>query len=182
MSEYSEDRIDLYADDKIVDSELSFVVDDDQKAEWCIRKIADAKKEMMDWIEFYVEQTDKVKAKCEARIQFFEGMLQRYFESVPHKETKTQSSYQLPSGKLVLKKQTVEWVHDDAALLPWVKKNVPNMIKIKESVDWAGLKSVFKEDDDYIQSNGALVNATDGEVIPGITVTERPDVFKVEVK
>ena len=53
---------------------------------------------------------------------------------VPHKVTKTQESYALPSGKLVLKEQKPEWVHDDTQLLPWVKANLPEMIRTKESI------------------------------------------------
>ena len=35
-------------------------------------------------------------------------MLGEYFKTVPHKKTKTQEAYQLPSGKLILKKQEPE--------------------------------------------------------------------------
>ena len=102
---------------ELTEEEQRFVVDDDQKAEWCIRKIAEAKKEMMDWIDFYVAQTEKVTGKCQRRIQFFEAMLEKYFSSVPHKVTKTQESYQLPSGKLVVKKQAPDFDRNDEVLL-----------------------------------------------------------------
>lgn len=164
----------------LTEEERRFTVDDDQKAEWCLEKIREAKADLMKWIEFYVEQTDKVKAKCEARVAFFEGMLQRYFATVPHKVAKTQESYALPSGKLVLKDQAPEWDHDDEQLLPWVKENVPDLIRTKESVNWSELKKeltvIWNED-----GGQTIVNA-DGLIVPGITVTERPDVFKVEVK
>lgn len=162
----------------LTEEERRFVVDDDQKAEWCIRKIAEARKEMMDWIEFYVAQMDKVKARCESRIQFFETMLEGYFRTVPHKATKTQESYQLPSGKLVVKKQTPEIERDDAQIIQWLYDNSQSpetYLKIKESLDWAELKKVLKV-------AGSVMTTEDGEIIPGITVTERPDVFKVEVK
>ena len=166
----------------VTEEEAGFQVDDDQKAEWCIRKIAEAKKEMMDWIEFYVAQTDKVKDKCERRIQFFEYKLMQYFGSVPHKETKTQESYQLPSGKLVLKKPAIAYEHDDEQLLPWLKQNDRgNFIKTKESVDWASLKKALLEDKTIDYAWHGLVT-DDGEIIPGITVVEKPEEFKVEVK
>ena len=160
----------------LTDEERRFVVDDDQKAEWCIRKIAEARKEMMDWIEFYVAQTDKVKARCESRIQFFETMLEGYFRTVPHKATKTQESYQLPSGKLVVKKQAPEIERDDDQVIAWLKANCEGAhVKTKETLDWSELKK------NVVFMNGCVING-DGEIIPGITVTERPDVFKVEVK
>ena len=160
----------------VTEEEAGFQVDDDQKAEWCIRKIQEAKKEMMDWIDFYVAQTDKVKDKCERRIQFFEYKLMQYFGSVPHKQTKTQESYQLPSGKLVLKKQTPDFERDDELILAWLKANDENQyVKTKETVDWSELKKT-------LTIVGEQVAGETGEIIPGIIVTERPDVFKVEVK
>ena len=160
----------------VTEEEAGFQVDDDQKAEWCIRKIQEAKKEMMDWIDFYVAQTDKVKDKCERRIQFFEYKLMQYFGSVPHKQTKTQESYQLPSGKLVLKKQTPDFERDDELILAWLKANDENQyVNTKETVDWSELKKT-------LTIVGEQVAGETGEIIPGIIVTERPDVFKVEVK
>ena len=160
----------------VTEEEAGFQVDDDQKAEWCIRKIQEAKKEMMDWIEFYVAQTDKVKDKCERRIQFFEYKLMQYFGSVPHKQTKTQESYQLPSGKLVLKKQAPDFERDDELILAWLKANDEDQyVKTKETIDWSELKKT-------LTIVGEQVAGETGEIIPGITVTERPDVFKVEVK
>lgn len=160
----------------VTEEEAGFQVDDDQKAEWCIRKIQEAKKEMMDWIDFYVAQTDKVKDKCERRIQFFEYKLMQYFGSVPHKQTKTQESYQLPSGKLVLKKQAPDFERDDELILAWLKANDEDQyVKTKETIDWSELKKT-------LTIVGEQVAGDTGEIIPGITVTERPDVFKVEVK
>ena len=183
MSEYLDERNEEPA---MTEEEVRFMVDNDQKAEWCIRKIAEAKKEMMDWIEFYVAQTDKVKDRCERRIMFFEMKLKDYFSQVPHKVTKTQESYQLPSGKLVLKAQAPDFERDDEVLLKWVKKNEPDMVKVKESVDWAALKKVLivdflpeSSDNDNVVP---FVLTGDGEIVPGIRVELRPDVFKVEMK
>jgi len=160
----------------VTEEEAGFQVDDDQKAEWCIRKIQEAKKEMMDWIDFYVAQTDKVKDKCERRIQFFEYKLMQYFGSVPHKQTKTQESYQLPSGKLVLKKQAPDFERDDELILAWLKANDEDQyVKTKETIDWSELKKT-------LTIVGEQVAGETGEIIPGITVTERPDKFVVEVK
>lgn len=164
----------------LTEEEIRFTVDDDQKAEWCLDKIREAKAELEKWTKFYQERMDSYKKYIDNRIAFFEGMLQRYFETVPHKETKTQESYHLPSGKLVMKEQKPEWTHDDTQLLPWVKEYVPGFVKVKESVDWAEMKKdltvIWNED-----GTNQIVNA-DGLIVPGITVTERPDEFRVEVK
>lgn len=167
-------------DDVLTEEEKGFVVDSDQKAEWCLDRIREAEAEKEKWAEFYRQQNEKVARACDSKIEWMKHLLRPYFDRVPKKETKTQASYQLPSGKLVLKAQAPEWEHDDEQLLPWVRENVPSLVKVKESVNWAELKKelsvIWKEDGDQ-----QIVNA-DGLILPGVKVTERPDVFKVEVK
>ena len=164
----------------VSEEEAGFYVDDDQKAEWCLDKIREANAEKEKWTAFYMDRLKKICDREDSRIAFFEMKLAMYFGMVPHKETKTQASYQLPSGKLVLKEQKPEWTHDDAQLLPWVKENLPGFVRTKETVDWAELK---KELGVIVLDDGSheIVNA-DGLIVPGVTVTERPEKFVVEVK
>ena len=60
------------------------------------------------------------------------------------------------------------------------------MVKVKESVDWAALKKsltvAYLEKDSESGQLVPFVVTGDGEIVPGITVTEQPDVFRVEVK
>jgi len=165
-------------DEEVTDNEeqITFIVDDDQKAEWCLSKIREAEAEKKRWKEFYEERLEKVNAAEDAKIERMRFYLEQYFRTVPHKETKTQASYQLPSGKLVLKKQGPEFERDDDLILAWLKANdEQKYVKTKESVDWMELKKT-------LTVFGEQVAGETGEIIPGITVTERPDVFKVEVK
>lgn len=174
------ENIEMDGDMVLTEEEAGFQVDNDQKAEWCLSKIREAEEEKEKWKAFYEDRLKKIVEREDARILFMQEKLKPYFASVPHKVTKTQESYQLPSGKLVLKAQAPEWEHDDEQLLPWVRENVPSLVKVKESVNWAELKKelsvIWKEDGDQ-----QIVNA-DGLILPGVKVTERPDVFKVEVR
>lgn len=180
MSELMENPI--YSDDFISEQEEGFTVTDDQTAEWCLQKIKDEIAEADKWTEFYAQQMQRILARKNYRIAFFEGRLHRYFNNVPHKVTKTQESYQLPSGKLVMKQQKPEYTRDDEQLLAWLhQNNLQGFIQVKESVDWAGLKKILTDLQAPDESTGCLIDA-DGEIVPGITVTKRPDVFKVEVK
>ena len=159
-----------------------FVIDNDQKAEWAMKKIREAQEEKEKWKAYYDEQLQKVNAQSDRTIEFMQLHLERYFRTVPHKVSKTQESYALPSGKLVWKEQQPEYERDDEALIPWlIENNLDSQyIQIKESVNWAELKKMFK-DRMFGVIDGRFVTE-DGEFVPGITVTERPDVFKVEVK
>ena len=171
----------LMREDEILqeeDEQITFIVDDDQKAEWCLGKIREAEAEKAKWKAFYEERLEKICAAEDAKIEHMRFLLEQYFRTVPHKQTKTQESYQLPSGKLVVKQQAPEIKHDDEAIMQWLYENSQapeTYIEIKDSLKWGELKKVLKV-------AGDAMTTEDGEIIPGITVTERPDVFKVEVK
>ena len=103
-------------------------------------------------------------------------MLQHYFDTVPHKITKTTESYPLPSGKLVFKAQAPEYERDEEKVIEWLKQtNGTEFIKVKESLDWAGLKKTVTVLEDKVITE-------DGEVVPGIKAIQRDPVFTVEVK
>lgn len=153
-----------------------FRVEDDQTAEWCIKQIQQANAEKEKWKAFYDERYKRVCESCDLTIANMESLLQSYFESVPHKVTKTQESYVLPSGKLVVKRQEVEYERDDNAVIEWLKQNNrPEFIKTKETLDWSSMKR-------NITVMGETVADENGEIIPGIKATERPDLFKVEIR
>lgn len=162
-----------------------FTVDNDMKAEWVLSKIRgirnDQKREndeLTRQMRFYQDQMDMINKQADDDVAFFESMLVPYFserkESGFAKETKTQTSYKLPSGKLILKKQAPEYERNNAELLPWLKKNHPDLVKVEESPNWAELKKTIKV-------VGESVSTKDGEIVPGVKVTEREDKFEVEV-
>lgn len=154
-----------------------FRVTDDKSAEWCIRKIREARAEKQRWAEYYREQQRKIDQEADGTIGYFEALLADYFDMVPHKRTKTQESYQLPGGKLVRKQQASEYQRDEAALLPWLKENAPALVKVTEAADWAALKNQL-----VIAPDGETVATEDGEIVPGVKAIQRPEVFRVEMK
>lgn len=161
---------------KEIETEEEFRVENDQTAEWCLQKIREAQTDMEKWLAFYEQRKETVKADTANRIAFFEHHLREYFDTVPHKVTKTQESYALPSGKIVVKQQEPEYERDDESVLAWLKENGgEKFVKVKESLDWAGLKKT-------LTVCGETVADENGEIIPGIKAVEREPVFKVEVK
>lgn len=153
-----------------------FTVKDDSTAKWCIEKMKEAEADRAMWKAHYEAQMEKVNKAADESIAYFTAKLEEYFASVPHKATKTQESYTLPGGKLVMKKQQPKFETDDEALVPWLEENfMGQLVKVKKSADWAGLKKVVTVDGDHVVTD-------EGEIIPGVTVTQRPDVFKVEME
>jgi len=152
-----------------------FVIDTDAKAEWALKKIKEARADRDTWVAWYKDKIREITEQTDFDTMNLERMLADYFGTVPHKITKTQESYKLPGGKLVLKKQNPEFKRDDKAVLEWLKtNNLPQYIKVKEELDWAGLKSATAVFEGHVVTE-------DGEIIPGIDVVEREAAFSVEV-
>ena len=160
-----------------VNASEPFIVTDDKSAEWCIRKIREAQAEKQRWRDYYAEQQRKIDQEADGTIGYFEALLADYFDTVPHKRTKTQESYQLPGGKLVRRQQAPEYQRDEAALLPWLKQNAPELVKVTETPDWATLRKRL-----IIATDGETVATEDGEIVPGVKAVQRPEVFRVEMK
>jgi len=149
-------------------------IKDDAEAEECIQAIKAAEADVAFWKNYYAEALQKIAEASQRIIDNNTARLEAYFDTLPHKKTKTQESYPLPSAKLVRKHQDPEFVRDDEELLSWLKdNNGEKFIKVKESPDWAGLKKT-------LTVLGETVVDENGEIIPCIKATERPDVFKVE--
>lgn len=171
----------------------TFVPDDDNwhisndaDADWVIEKIVAVKAELRHKemiastkIEQIQQWLDRERAAAEKEIAYREYLLKEYFESLPEsivQKTKTQKIYKLPSGTLRLKEQQPEYKRDDEKLLQWVKANKPRFIKIKETVDWSGLKELTAV------TNGKVIDVQTGEVIDGIEAQERGPKLVVEVE
>lgn len=168
--------------DEFVTIEEGWRVNNDLEADWCLDKIREARAEYLR-IEMVakakIEQIQtmlrKQEEKMSSETSFFEAKLREYFGGVKTKDTKTQRSYQLPSGKLVEKRQNPEFVRNEDELLKWTKNNAKDFIKIKESVDWAELKKNVE-----IAGN-MVVDKNTGEIVEGVAVVERDPKFEIVI-
>jgi len=153
-----------------------WTIEDDQQAEWAMEKILDARAEYERWKAHYTSMLETIKQKTDNTINFMTYKLNEYFRTVPHKETKTQEKYSLPSGDLILKKSKSVWVHeDDAALLKWVKDNgLTDCIKVTEEVRWGDLKKRLVESVD-----GVICDKDTGVVCDAVKATTSQPEFVV---
>jgi phage host-nuclease inhibitor protein Gam len=157
-----------------VDSD-GFVIDTDAKAEWALNKIKEARADRDKWIEWYKTKIEEIKAQTDFDTLNLERMLAEYFASVPHKVTKTQESYKLPGGKLVMKLQNPEYKRDEKTVIEWAKKNgLTQFVKVEESLAWSELKEATAVFEGHIVTE-------DGEIVPGVEVVNREAKFVVEV-
>lgn len=158
---------------EILEEEPDVAVLDDVSAEMLMQRIAEAKKEYDRMEAWYKRQLEKIKEKRDATVAWAEGCLRGYFDMVPTHDTKTMRSYKLPSGTLVMKMPGPAFDHDDKTLIPWLKKNWPEYVKVEESVDWKELKKQLK-----VAGTGMVTE--DGEVVPGVKVTPKQPEFHAE--
>lgn len=92
---------------------------------------------------------------------FLTSCLADFFNTVPHKTTKTTEKYRLLSGTLTLKKGTVKATVDDA--------------KVEESAKWGELKKLLAYTGEI-----ATIQST-GEIVEGVTAYETPATFTVDI-
>jgi phage/plasmid-associated DNA primase len=164
-----------------------FLIDNDQKANWALRKIRHLKqkkkenKEFADTeIEVIQKEIDEVNQWLESEndsldndIEYMEGMLRVYAEQLKADDPKLKT-HKLPFGQLQFRKQRDKWKYDNDKLLEFAQKNLEDTIKIKMQVDKRKLKKKIK-----IVSSKAVVSDT-GEVIEGIEVIKGGEKFKVK--
>lgn len=158
-----------------------FTVDDDAKAEWCLQQIKNRQAEIDKWTSHYASQLETMTKSLKSDIDYFTGLLgvymTRQIDAGVAKQTKVQSSYTLPGGKLILKKQEPKFDVDSEKLLAWAKEHCPQFVKVvtEETPMWGELKKVCAV-------LGTSVFDENGEEVEGVTAVERPDIFRVEVK
>ena len=157
-----------------------FRITDDLMADWAVEKINAARAERDRLVSLVQEKIEQLQEKRQLYIVNFEEntsylrtKLMDYFMTVKTQDTKTAKKYKLVSGTLVLKKQQSVYERDEGALLAWAETTAPELVKVKKEVSWADLKKQADVSGDKL--------LLDGEIIPGVTVYEREDVFEVQV-
>lgn len=155
-------------------------IETDSTAEWATSKVLAEVAERDRLIALADEQIKALQGKkreladqCERRTSYLTGKLFEYFQGRKTRDTKTARTYQLLSGKLVLKSQQPEYVRDEATIIDWAEKTVSEYVRTEKRLDWAGLKKLTAISGEHV------TYAETGEIIPGIVAEARPDVFEV---
>jgi hypothetical protein len=111
-----------------------FEVDNPQKADWCITKIAEAqrrKKQREALVKHYKEKLDRWLAETnrpdEDNIEFFESLLRPFVQEEVKKNGK--KSVNFPAGRAGFRTSTRTIVEDEESLLAWAEENAPEAVK-----------------------------------------------------
>ena len=155
----------------------TFQVDDDQKADWALRKIAEADAELDRLQAWYSQQLETARQRHDDRVNLFQGLLARYFATVPAKDTKTMRKYALPSGELVLTKEKSDFkATDPALLLGWCQENAPTLVAVELKPAWAEIKKRLQVID------AGIVDTETGALVDGVELITKPEAFQAKPK
>lgn len=168
--------------DHLINDAERFVVDDQNKANWALRKIKEMQKEIDEAEEFVQEETRRnnewlksIKSNKQADIDHFTNLLMGYAVTLSKDDPKFKS-LNLPSGRFGFRKQQPKWEYDNEKAVESLKRaGLSDFIRVKEEPNKADIKRGFHV------TNGQAVNPDTGEIIEGITVTEQEDSFNVVV-
>src|SRR5690625_1527227 len=159
-----------------------FVIDDDTKANWALRKIAEHEEHVSNANELAQKEIDKienwfkqVKEQRQNQIDHLQSLLAEY-ATKKREEDPNFKSMSLPSGRFGFRKRPDKWVYDDEKLLESLKKSEMNdLIRVKEEVNKRDLRKVLEV------VNGKVLNPETGEFIEGVSIEKQGETFNVRV-
>ena len=150
----------------------------DMDADKCIQKISNWERYRKFWLDFYGKKIDEVNQKCDLNIAYQRRNLRDFFETVPHRSTKTMEAYDLPSGRISVTFSKPSMVPDKEAIIARLKESGENefiKIETKEKLDWSGYKSRL-----FISDTGDVLDTETGEVVTDVKVECSEPEFSVK--
>ena len=176
---------DMGYEDNTEESDTGFSIVSDLQAEWTLKKIKKAAEERDRLVELANKEIEELTKQIEVFEQryksdtgFLQSKLFEYFTKVEHKETKTQETYKLLSGSLVLKKPATKIKRPDDDRLLGILKEIDPLEQYVETIQkpkWAEFKKTLK-----LLDNGQIVDE-DGDIVEGLEVEDVPGEFTVKI-
>ena len=151
-----------------------FVINNIDKANWCIGKIMKAKSKQTELSEFVKREKERLDRFLEEEYDELEREIERRSNMLlPFAATQIdgkKKSIKLPNGTMGFR-NTTKVEKDEKLLFEWAKESAVEFIKTAESLDWATLKkSCIVDDGRYIYN---------GEILEGVS-EEKTIVFYVK--
>ena len=146
-----------------------FMVDDDSKADWAMRKLASVRRKQADNKAIFdreilrvSEWLDKVNTDLERDAEWFEANLRPYALTERYNGRK---SVVLPHGTIKTISGRVKFdIEDETKFLAWAETNAPELVRIKKEIDKKALGALNQDEDKVISTQGEIVPAV--KVIP----------------
>ena len=145
----------------------AFIVNDDAKADWAMRKLASIRRKQADNKVIYdrevlrvAEWLEKVNTDLERDAEWFESNLKPYALTERYNGRK---SLVLPHGtiKTTAGRPKIE-IENELEFLVWAETSQPELIRIKKEIDKKVLNTLLTDSGDVI--------STQGEIVPSVRV------------
>ena len=145
----------------------AFVISDDSKADWAMRKLASLRRKQADNKAIYdrevlrvAEWLEKVNTDLERDAEWFESNLKPYALTERYNGRK---SVVLPHGtiKTTAGRPKIE-IEDESKFLAWAEASQPELIRVKKEIDKKVLNTLLTDSGDVI--------STQGEIVPSVRV------------
>ncbi len=169
-------------DDLVYRTEITNVFDD-YTADKALERLEQAKRDFDRAKEIGARRIEEITAQMQAAEERYRKIaqplqkeLKAYMRRADCRETKTRYSYQLLSGKVLLKKPTQKLVPDRKALTEYLQESgQTKYIKLAPEPAWGEYKKRLKIVDDTV------IDVDTGEVVPAVTVEDVPEELTWEV-
>jgi hypothetical protein len=144
-----------------------FVVDDDVKADWAMRKLASIRRKQAENKAIFDREVDrvsewlvKVNTALDRDSEWFEANLRPY---ALQERSKDRKSIVLPHGTIKTISGRVKFdIEDESKFLEWAETNAPELVRIKKEIDKKALGALNQSEDKVI--------STQGEIVPSVRV------------
>ncbi len=149
-----------------------FIVDNDSKADWAMRKLASIRRKQSDnqtifdrEVERVTEWLQKVNTDLERDAEWFESNLRPY---ALQERSKDRKSIVLPHGTIKTISGRVKFdIEDESKFLEWAESNAPELVRVKKEIDKKALGAMNQAEDKVISTQGEIIPAV--KVIPAET-------------
>lgn len=156
---------------------------DDYTADKALERLEQAKKDFDRAKEIGARRIEEITVQMQAAEERYQKIaqplqkeLEAYLRRVDCRETKTRYSYQLLSGKVILKKPTQKLVPDRKALAEYLQESgKTEYIKLTPEPAWGEYKKRLQI------LAGNVIDTETGEVVSGVTVEDLPEELTWEV-
>lgn len=158
-----------------------FTVDNMEKANWCLLKLAKIRREQHEAQQLAQGQIERIQtwlgeqnAKADKEAERFEEMLRSYHQRELDANPKAKT-ISLPHGVLKARLGQPRFEIMADTFLTWAKENRPELIRTKEEPKKDELKKLA------VVNAGKAIDPDTGEAIPGVTVLPAEVKYSVEV-
>lgn len=167
-----------------------FVVDDDHKADWTLRKLAQLDARKRERAAFVAAEMERLQAwqahehdKDERFAEYLTALLRPYYDQLKEQGVVTakQKAYKFPHGTLTARLAPIEWDVDETTLLAWAEATDPEtLVRVTKAPAWHVIKPklIPASDAPRAEATMEVIDMQTGEVrvvpVPGVRVKPGP--------